>query len=262
MGQPRQSSQNAQTPPQHHSAHSQTPPPEPPPPEPPVPRPPLPTYRLIPLTPSPPDNTTRPASKPAPKHDPRPFALPQPPMHEVVLVEAADGPKPKQSQTPTIELIFVLVLLVVAGVVGLKSTPRYLSWKNWIGKSKYWKVVRYPLAALVILLALSYIVPIWPFCLAAELGAVAVGVTAGWCGLDYERMKVTTIPAHLKKNGHAELDDLGFFNARVAMRNRDLFRISIADIPMEPEQRAAAQGLVDRYWHAKENGGSKETPAA
>jgi hypothetical protein len=36
------------------------------------------------------------------------------------------------------------------------------------------------------------------------------------------------------------------------MRNPDLFRISIADIPMTPEERKAAQDLVDSYWQTKE----------
>src|SRR5579863_3337097 len=81
-----------------------------------------------------------------------------------------------------------------------KSSPGYMGWK-WLRDSQYRKKVAYPFVVFVILLLFSYLAPIWPFWLLAELGAVALGVTAGWCGLDFQRMKVTSVAEQMKVKG-------------------------------------------------------------
>jgi hypothetical protein len=191
-----------------------------------------------------------------PKPDPRPFASqPSAPPPVVVIQAAEPHPKANPSEIPGNLVASILVLVLATVAIGI-------SCRRWLGEAEYRGKIFFCGTVAVVLLGLSYLAPIWPICLAAEIAAVALGLTAGWCRIDYERMRVTAISRVIEVKGGAELDDLGFFNARVAMKSPDLFRISIADIPMKAEERAAAQDLVDHYWQGKQSAHiPKEKPA-
>lgn len=90
--------------------------------------------------------------------------------------------------------------------------------------------------------------PHWFLYLVGECAAVGVGVSAGWCWVKYDRAKMTR-PINVKDD---DIDRLGFFNSRVAMRSLTLFKITIADYPIEKEQKDKVIALVERYWRKVE----------
>jgi hypothetical protein len=106
-------------------------------------------------------------------------------------------------------------------------------------------------------LVLSYLKPVWPCFLAAALAAVALGLVRGWCRVDFDRLKARgrwhpSLASRIQPlDPKGELDQLGFFNSRVAMRSPELFRIAIEDMPMRPDERELANQLVNRYWQAR-----------
>jgi hypothetical protein len=118
---------------------------------------------------------------------------------------------------------------------------------SWYRMPRYHQKIKWAAIATVGFVLLSYFEPIWPFFLAAEIAAVILGLVFGWCRVDFDRMKVRG-----PLNPKGELDQLGFFNSRVAMRSLELFKITIADMPIPEAERNAANELVERYWYSKE----------
>jgi hypothetical protein len=118
--------------------------------------------------------------------------------------------------------------------------------RRWVARDRSWK--KLVVVALLVLLALplSYVIRQWPFYLAAELSVVLLGLTAGWCWIDYDRRKING--PGLTIDG--DLDQLGYFNSRVAMRSAELFSTTVVDIPVAGEQpeRDIAHLKVQRYW--------------
>jgi hypothetical protein len=156
-------------------------------------------------------------------------------------------------------IIVVVVTLVLYLIIGLV-------WRKWIGRDRYRKKLAFVGFLVLVALPLSYGFRQWPFYLAAELATAALGLTAGWCWIDYDRRKING-PLDL----YEDVDQLGYFNSRVAMRSADLFHVTIADIPKKEEdkrkgerkerekddkdketyaqrQRDIAYLLVQRYW--------------
>jgi len=118
---------------------------------------------------------------------------------------------------------------------------------RWYHLPRYHQKIKWATIAAVGFVLLSYLEPIWPFFLAAELASITLGLVLGWCRVDYDRMKIR---GPLKMEG--ELDQLGFFNSRVAMRSLRLFKITIGDMPIPVAEKEAATELVERYWHSRE----------
>lgn len=87
----------------------------------------------------------------------------------------------------------------------------------------------------------------WPWYLSAEVSSAITGIlgTANW--IIHDRAKAQT---SLKRGS---LDQLGFFNSRLAKRSRKLFEIATKEVTRErsEEQRQQANALVANYWKAE-----------
>jgi hypothetical protein len=86
----------------------------------------------------------------------------------------------------------------------------------------------------------------WPFFLAAECAAVGLGINLGWCLVKFDRSRLTGVKMD------QDLDQMGFFNSRIAMRSPELFSITIADVDDVPDHaKTTARALVSKYWQPK-----------
>ena len=86
----------------------------------------------------------------------------------------------------------------------------------------------------------------WPIFLAAECASVAFGINLGWCLVKFDRSRLKGV------NMHQDLDQMGFFNSRIAMRSPELFNITIADVDDVTDQdKTTARALVSKYWQPK-----------
>jgi hypothetical protein len=140
---------------------------------------------------------------------------------------------------PVIVTVIVLTLLCYAIAGGLG--------RKWVTRDRSWKKLAVAASLALLFLLLSYGIRQWPFYLAAELSVVLLGLTAGWCWIDYDRRKINGPGLSMD----SDLDQLGYFNSRVAMRSADLFNVTVLDIPVgsgEQPQRDIAHLLVQRYW--------------
>jgi hypothetical protein len=97
--------------------------------------------------------------------------------------------------------------------------------------------------------------PLWPVLLAAECAAVGLGISFGWCIVKFDRTRLKWVKPD------SELDKLGFFNSRIAMRSQELFDITIADLSdVTPEQKESARELVRNYWKPKTDHSAPMSP--
>jgi len=75
---------------------------------------------------------------------------------------------------------------------------------------------------------------------------VAFGINLGWCLVKFDRSRLKGV------NMQQDLDQMGFFNSRIAMRSPELFNITIADVDdVTDEDKATARALVSKYWQPK-----------
>jgi hypothetical protein len=94
----------------------------------------------------------------------------------------------------------------------------------------------------------------WPIFLAAECAAVSFGINLGWCLVKFDRSRLKGVKMH------QDLDQMGFFNSRIAMRSPELFNITIADVDdVTDHDKATARALVSKYWQPK-TGATGTTP--
>jgi hypothetical protein len=185
-------------------------------------------------------SSLRPDTKQAPK-----TAVPVPearPVHATAQSTSDNARLPARQvecHCPVIAMVIVAILAfyVIAGVLE----------RRWVARDRSWKKLAVVALLALVALPVSYGITQWPFYLAAELSVVLLGVTAGWCWIDYDRRKING--PGLKIDG--DLDQLGYFNSRVAMRSAELFNTTVVDIPVEPgdqPQRDIAHLLVQNYW--------------
>lgn len=193
-------------------------------------------------TPAPPagsESSLHPGAKHPPKDAmPAPVARPvqvpnQPPF------QGAPPAGKNECHCPVIAIVIVAILAfyVIAGLLE----------RRWVARDRSWKKLAVVAVLVLIALPVSYWITQWPFYLAAELSVVLLGVTAGWCWIDYDRRKING--PGLTIDG--DLDQLGYFNSRVAMRSADLFNTTVVDIPVGPgeqPERDIAHLLVQNYW--------------
>ena len=126
-------------------------------------------------------------------------------------------------------------------------------WWDFFFEYVLWVLVAGIISAAIIWLSLSH--GTWPWYLSAEVSSALTGIlgTASWIRHDRAKARTST------EGGKGGLDQLGFFNSRLAKRNLTLFRIAtkevVGDEHGKPSPPAAA--LVAKYWEAK--GGSDKT---
>lgn len=196
------------------------------------------------------------------------------------MLEFPRETQPKVEVLPVVE--WIIVIWIVAYVLLLLRF-------RWPRLRRYrWKMFVWVLLSLIAV-TVCYRVTIWPMYLIAELSMVILGLVAGWCLVDFDRQKAlgaATIVAprgakwlqNIKANflpdpveeetrealdKTKDLDQLGFFNSRIAMRSPELFEVSIADIPGAGDQKKEAVKLVRDYWEQKQgdNAGPSQPPA-
>ncbi len=194
------------------------------------------------------------------------------------MLKISTQEQPRREVLPVVEGIIVIWVLAYVLLLLCFRWPRLRRYR--------WKMFVWVLISLIAVIV-CYRVTIWPMYLLAELSMVILGLVAGWCLVDFDRQKVlgaATIVAprgakwfhYLKANllpdpgeGEArkaldktkDLDQLGFFNSRIAVRSPELFEVSIADIPGTEEQKKEAVDLVRSYWEQKQdNAGTAQPP--
>jgi hypothetical protein len=230
-------------------------------------------------------------STPQKQSKPFPELTQQPPKpREVKPSELPETWVPQQIQVDRIHVLIPMLLLTLIIYALLWSGVKWLR----LRLRRYFPKVVISTILATFLILLSYFFVIWPVYLTAEMSAVALGLVLGWCWVDFDRRKArgplrprTNERQRLAKQLDSEprrdmsnpqydprdardpldpdgdLDQLGFFNSRVATRSRELFVITIADIPMESKEREDALKLVDSYWmkqnHSKAKGQEHST---
>jgi hypothetical protein len=170
---------------------------------------------------------------------------PKPPEARSVPLTQASAPI-VQPPTHKIECHCPVIVTVIVATLAFYVIAGWLG-RRWIARERSRKKLAVVALFALVALPLSYGITQWPFYLAAELSVVVLGLTAGWCWIDYDRRKING--PHL--NPSDDLDQLGYFNSKVAMRSAELFNITVMDIPVEKgeqPQRDIAHLLVQRYW--------------
>lgn len=119
--------------------------------------------------------------------------------------------------------------------------------------ANYWWKALLASVPLVFFLVVCARVPTWPLYLLSEISSVALGifVAASWIRNDRAKAKNAT------EGGKGGLDQLGFFNSRLAKRNLKLFEIATKEVMSDvPEKRRQpAKTMVASFWEGK--GGDK-----
>ena len=201
-----------------------------------------------------------------------------------IIVPPREMPEfPSRTQTKT-EVLPVVEWIIVIWVVAYALLLLRFRWPRL--RRYRWKMFVWILISLIAVVV-SYRVTIWPMYLLAELCMVILGLVAGWCLVDFDRQKAlgaATIVApkgarwfqNVKANflpdpveeearesldKTKDLDQLGFFNSRIAMRSPELFEVSIADIPGTEEQKKEAVDLVWDYWEEKQDNAGTAQPS-
>jgi hypothetical protein len=126
----------------------------------------------------------------------------------------------------------------------MASKVGFFGWL-WSGKLRLF-FLGILLCLMIALLCWSAYQPVWQLLLAAECAAVCFGIDFGWCLVKFDRSRLAGVD--MKK----DLDQLGFFNSRIAMRSPELFNITIADLDeVTPDDKAKARALVRKHWEPK-----------
>jgi hypothetical protein len=115
--------------------------------------------------------------------------------------------------------------------------------------ANYWWKALLACLPLLFFLVVCARVPTWPFYLLSEISSVCLGIFVAYCWIRNDRAKARTST----EEGKGGLDQLGFFNSRLAKRNLKLFEIATKEVVSEaPGQSIApATALVTNYWEAK-----------
>jgi hypothetical protein len=97
----------------------------------------------------------------------------------------------------------------------------------------------------------------WPLYLLSEISSVALGIFVAACWIRHDRAKVQSST----EEGKGGLDQLGFFNSRLAKRNPKLFEIATKELMSEvpEERRQPATTMVARYWEIKDKRGGNSS---
>jgi hypothetical protein len=119
--------------------------------------------------------------------------------------------------------------------------------------ASYWWKALLACLPLVFFLVVCARVPTWPLYLLSEISSVALGIFVAASWIRYDRAKAKTAT----EGGKGGLDQLGFFNSRLAKRNLKLFEIATKEVMSDvPEKRRQpAKAMVASYWEGK--GGDK-----
>jgi hypothetical protein len=122
---------------------------------------------------------------------------------------------------------------------------------------KYWWKALLACLPLVFFLVVGWFVRSWPLYLLSEISSVCLGIFVAACWIRYDRAKAQTS----SKRKPGGLDQLGFFNSRLAKRSSKLFEIATKEVTREKseEQRQQAVALVAKYWKAAGKKGEKST---
>src|SRR5208283_138209 len=121
--------------------------------------------------------------------------------------------------------------------------------------ASYWWKALLACLPLAFFLAVCWRFPTWPLYLLSEISSVALGIFVAACWIRHDRAKVQSST----EEGKGGLDQLGFFNSRLAKRNPKLFEIGTKEVMSEvpEEKRQPARALVARYWEIKNTKGGK-----
>ena len=115
--------------------------------------------------------------------------------------------------------------------------------------ANYWWKALLACLPLVFFLVVCAGVPTWPLYLLSEISSVCLGIFVAYCWIRNDRAKARTST----EEGKGGLDQLGFFNSRLAKRNLKLFEIAtkevVGEAPGQPIPSATA--LVANYWETK-----------
>jgi hypothetical protein len=179
------------------------------------------------------------------KHEPE-TGVPTPNAPEARPVHATTKPPFAQPPAGKNECHCPVIATVIVAILAFYVIAGWLE-RRWVARDRSWKKLAIVAFLVLIALPVSYGITQWPFYLAAELSVVLLGVTAGWCWIDYDRRKINGPGLRIK----GDLDQLGYFNSRVAMRSAELFNTTVLDIPVGPgeqPERDIAHLLVQNYW--------------
>lgn len=149
----------------------------------------------------------------------------------------------------------VALLLLILGWLTNSSDTRSRStttgtsgasgWGQFFVKYVLWVLIASIISAILIWLSLSH--GTWAWYLSAEISSALAGILFAAKWIIHDRAKAQT---SLKRGS---LDQLGFFNSRLAKRSRKLFEIATKEVTRESSevQRQQANALVAQYWKAE-----------
>jgi hypothetical protein len=170
---------------------------------------------------------------------------------------ASDGmslPEPAEEVFPASEKVFVPARRAAggggSGAGGMQTSS---SGDSGSGSTSffanYWWKALLACIPLLFFLVVCARVPTWPLYLLSESSSVCLGIFVAYCWIRNDRAKARTSTTE----GKDGLDQLGFFNSRLAKRNLKLFEIATKEVvsPVPGEPTPPATALVARYWEGK-----------
>jgi hypothetical protein len=129
-------------------------------------------------------------------------------------------------------------------------------WRSFLAfLARYWWKLLLALIPLSVFLFWSWSDGIWPLYLLSEISSAAFGIFVVACWIRHDRAKANTATL----GGKGGLDQLGFFNSRLAKRSPELFDIATKEVLHEGEvtrgktdkEIAPARAMVANYWEKK-----------